>query len=103
MSALLIRLLLLLLPFLLFFLWLRLMKNKKQADGTLDPQTERKIRVISIVGLIAFVAGMAYIIFTVDESTRDKIYVPPHTVDGKVVPGHFEEKPEENSENVKKN
>ena len=103
MGALLIRLLLLLLPFLLFFLWLRYIKGKKQADGTLDPRTERNLTVISVVGLVAFVAGMITLILTSDETTRDKVYVPPTTVDGEVVPGHFEDRPDTDPDDPDKN
>ncbi len=38
--------------------------------------------IIGLIGLISFV--------TPNDSERGRKYVPPHMVDGEIVPGHFE-------------
>ncbi len=38
--------------------------------------------IIGLIGLISFV--------TPNDSEPDRKYVPPHMVDGEIVPGHFE-------------
>lgn len=89
MATILIRLLLFILPFIIFFFIMRLLKRRIKEGDTDEPELERKIGYASLGGIIVLVAGILYILIT-SESNTDQIYIPPHEVDGKIVPGHFE-------------
>lgn len=89
MSMVILRLLLFLLPFLLFFGWLWLMRRSKRAEGELDERTERRIVGAAVAGIVVMIGGFFAFaaIFSADPS-RD--YVPPRFEDGEIKPGRFE-------------
>ena len=70
----------LILPAVLYFLWLRM------AGGEQDRKVPWSWLVIAGVILVAIVlVGLALL-----DGTRDGVYVPPHMENGKIVPGHVE-------------
>lgn len=91
MAGILIRLLLFILPFVIFFLIMRMLKRKIQDGDKDEPELERRIGYFSIGAIVVLLGGFVYIIATSDTNT-DQIYVPPKEVDGEIVPGHFKDK-----------
>ena len=91
MAAILIRLLLFTLPFVIFFLIMRMLKRRIQEGDKDEPELERRIGYFSIGGIVVLFGGIVYILATATTNT-DQIYIPPKEVDGEIVPGHFEDK-----------
>lgn len=93
MSGVLIRVLLVLLPVLLYLLWLRYRQRRQTAlDGEDEAALAAAQRELSWgVGFVVvlLVSGFAYLAFTGGEDPNSR-YVPPRVEDGEVVPGHFE-------------
>lgn len=83
----LLRILLFLLPLILFALWLMMRRRAQDKGGDvrrIDIQMAL-ILVITIIGVLV----LAWIFSTHESGSRDSLYVAPKVVDGKVVPGHF--------------
>lgn len=93
MSGTLIRLFLVLLPVVLYLLWLRYSGKRRSAlDNADEVALAAAQRELSWgVGFVAvlMVATFAYLAFSGGEDPASR-YIPPHMEDGKVVPGHFE-------------
>lgn len=99
MSAILLRVLLFLLPFLLFWLLIKFVRDRRRtAAGPSDPadlaaeeaREERRAWVF-IASLALIVGGVltALLLTSRGSDDRDKVYIPPRVVDGQVVPGRF--------------
>jgi hypothetical protein len=94
MAGAVLRILLILLPFILYFLWLRY--TKKKAEAARDATTSEEVVVEAqnqlVQGLAFLLAIMAavfiYMALTSGEDP-DKEYIPPHMENGKLVPGTF--------------
>jgi hypothetical protein len=82
-----LRALLFALPFAIYGVYLLLLRGR---PGMTRPQTPWT--VLFIVGLSLVAASFVYLGLTEGETTGG-VYVPPHVVDGKIVPGHVEQKP----------
>jgi len=78
------RLLLFLLPFALYALYVYLLRFRPNSSRPQTPWTPLFIAGLSLVVLSFLVLG-----FT-EPQNMEGTYVPPHAVNGKVVPGHFE-------------
>lgn len=97
MSGALIRLVLFLLPFLLFLTWLYLVRQIRRGDGEkVNPVLERLI----VWGGGAFILLFALGLFLYGQSTvmpdsdKDAMrYVPATIENGQLVPGHYEKIP----------
>jgi hypothetical protein len=78
--------LLLLLPFVVYFLWLGF-QRRRYAENALAKRSH--LFWIALVGAALAAAGFLYF---VDPSGAppDSVYVPPRYEGGRVVPGHFE-------------
>lgn len=83
MRTLILRVLLFLLPFALFGIYAFLIGQR----GSARPATPWTL--LFIVGLGLVVASFVIVGLTEGETTHG-VYVPPHTVDGRIVPGHVE-------------
>ncbi len=89
MTGAILRLLLFLLPFVLFYLWVKLAKGKK-SDVGLDPKIERNLKIGMAVAAMLF-AFAVYKTVTSGEGTTELDYVPPNQGEDGIEPGHFEE------------
>jgi bacteriorhodopsin len=74
-------------PFAVYGLYVLLMHRARGRPAPRTPWT-----TLFILGLMAVVASFLYLGFTEGYSTQG-IYVAPHVVDGKIVPGHVEKNP----------
>jgi hypothetical protein len=79
------RALLFLVPFAIYGVYLLLVLRQRPTR----PPTPWAL--LFIVGLVLFVASFIYVGLTEGETTKG-VYVAPHVVNGKVVPGHVETK-----------
>ena len=85
-----IRIILLLLPLIgvLYYLrWRYKLKLSGENASDEDLQQIRKVLTTIVVALILL--GLSLRFFDTTNSDKNKIYVPPHVVDGKVIPGKF--------------
>lgn len=85
MRILLTRLLLFLLPFVLYYAFLTLSHRRPQREFT-------PWMLLAIAGLLLVAASFVWLGLTEGETTAGR-YVPPHVVNGKIVPGHVEKTP----------
>ncbi len=92
MSAVLVRLLLFLAPFLLFFLWLWVMRHTRLGDGRIDPRTARRITQAGIALIIVTVVGFVLYGLLGEGMRPEGPYVPAKSGEQGVERGHFEEK-----------
>lgn len=107
MVAIIIRLVLFLVPIVALLLWIR--KRGKAAethpDGDHDEitadQRQILVRAAVIVALVAIMAVMLNI-FDPTKDRADKVFIPPHVVDGEVVPGRFVDSDSPEAEALKK-
>lgn len=92
MSGVLARLLLFLAPFILFAIWLWVMRRTALGDGRIPPRVARRITASGLALIIVTVFGFVlYGLF--GESTRPEgSYVPAKAGDGGIESGHFEKK-----------
>jgi Family of unknown function (DUF6111) len=74
-------------PFAIYGLYLLLVLRQRAAPTPPTPWA-----VLFISGLSLVVASFIYVGFTEGETTKG-VYVPPHMVNGQIVPGHVEAKP----------
>jgi Family of unknown function (DUF6111) len=79
------RALLFLVPFAIYGVYLLLVLRQRPTR----PPTPWAL--LFITGLILFVASFVYVGLTEGETTKG-VYIPPHEVNGKIVPGHVETK-----------
>lgn len=91
MSGLIVRLLLFILPFILFFMVMKMLKNNIKDHEEKKEEFEKRIKVFSIIGIVALLVGIIFILLTTKHQS-DQIYIPPKEVDGVIVPGHFKDK-----------
>ena len=95
MTTIILRALLFLLPFVLFFFWLRIYRARAAGTGdALSKETERRLKFAATMAIIISLGIIAYFVFT-SEANRGRDYVPPQTIDGKIEPGHFEDEDED--------
>ncbi len=95
MTTLLLRILLFLLPFVLFFFWLRIYRARAAgSQDALSMETERRLKFAATMAIIISLGIIAYFVFTSD-ANRGRDYVPPKTIDGKIEPGHFDNEEED--------
>jgi len=95
MTTLLLRGLLFLLPFILFFFLLRIYRMRVAgADDVLSKETERRLKFAGIMAIIISLGIISYFVFSSD-ANRGSDYIPPKTIDGKIEPGHFEDEEED--------
>jgi hypothetical protein len=81
------RILLFLLPFALYAIYLFLLRWRPNVARPATPWTALFIAGLALVVLSFVVLGL-----TEGESTQG-VYIPPHAVNGKVIPGHVEKTP----------
>lgn len=93
MALVIFRILLFLLPFVLFALWVRYVKKHREKDGKLDPKTQKQIQLGSIVGIVVVLGTILFMGFS-RPSNRDSEYSPPVLEDGKVKPATLTPKTE---------
>ena len=99
MSAILLRVLLFLLPFVLFWLLIKFVRGRRRttAAGASDPATlaadearEERRAWVFIASLVVIIGGvLTALLLTSRGGDRDQIYIPPRVEDGRVVPGRF--------------
>ena len=98
MSAILLRVLLFLLPFVLFWLLIKFVRGRRRTTaGTSDPATlaadearEERRAWVFIASLVVIIGGvLTALLLTSRGGDRDQIYIPPRVEDGRVVPGRF--------------
>jgi hypothetical protein len=80
--------LLFLLPFALYFLYARV--APRDESGKLKHETPWSW--LFIIGLVLAIVGLVWLGLTQSEMHEGK-YVPAHTENGRIVPGHFEDPP----------
>lgn len=87
-----IRIILLLLPLFGVIYYLRWRYKLKTSGRAADDEDLKKIRYM-LLGLIAAMIVLAVTLRFFDTTSTDryKVYVPPHVVDGKVIPGSFKD------------
>lgn len=96
-----LRIMLLLLPIIAVVLWLRWRAKQKNDDADLQKELKRfKVAMAVILAAIVCV-GLSLRVFDDSSGDTDTVYIPPHVVDGKVVPGRFV--PKEEAENTQGN
>lgn len=98
MSAIVLRVLLFLLPFVLFWLLIKFVRGRRRtAAGASDPATlaadearEERRAWVFIASLVVIIGGvLTALLLTSRGGDRDQIYIPPRVEDGRVVPGRF--------------
>lgn len=89
MSGAIARVLLFLLPFLLFFLWLWLMRNTRLGDGRIDPRLQRRITIGGLVAILLTVVGFVAYGLTDRGEGIEGVYEPATFVDGELRPGEI--------------
>ena len=94
MSGAIARVLLFLLPFLLFFLWLWLMRNTRLGDGRIDPRVQRRITIGGLVTIFLTVIGFVGYGLTHRGGGTDGVYEPATFVDGELRPGEIRKEPD---------
>ncbi|WP_417465069.1 hypothetical protein [Kordiimonas sp.] len=102
MTIIILRIALLLMPLVAVIFWLRWRLKKDQTEEERQQDISRLQKTLGVLVLVALVAGVCLRLLddrTGDARTR---YIPPHSEDGKVVPGRFvsddDEEPEEGQE-----
>ena len=98
MSAIVLRVLLFLLPFVLFWLLIKFVRGRRRTTaGPSDPATlaaeearEERRAWVFIASLVLIIGGvLTALLLTSRGGDRDQIYIPPRVEDGEVVPGRF--------------
>ena len=98
MSAILLRVLLFLLPFVLFWLLIKFVRGRRRTTAAAsDPATlaadearEERRAWVFIASLVVIIGGvLTALLLTSRGGDRDQIYIPPRVEDGRVVPGRF--------------
>lgn len=88
------RLLLFLLPFLLFFLWLWVMRNTRLGDGRIDPRLQRRITIGGLVVIVLTFAGFIAYGLTHRGGGTEGVYEPATFIDGQLRPGAIRKEPD---------
>lgn len=84
-----LRIMLLVLPILAVVLWLRWRSKRSIEDVDIELEAKRfRIGIGALLVAMVFV-GLSLRVFDDGAGDTDSVYVPPHVVDGKVVPGKF--------------
>ncbi|RIK92585.1 MAG: hypothetical protein DCC73_12480 [Proteobacteria bacterium] len=89
-----VRVILILLPFVIYFLWLRYTKKRAKAAGDSAAEVEAaQGQFVQALGLlVAFMAALFIYLALSSGEDPQKTYVPPHMENGKVVPGEFRDR-----------
>lgn len=100
MIATLLRIALILMPFLVYVMWLRAVRRQQKIEAAyrqkaIDEAEGRMARAIGFA-VAAAVAVILYIALKAEHHPRGAVYVPPHTEGGAVVPGGFIDLPAKN-------
>ncbi|MCK5574214.1 MAG: hypothetical protein KAI28_00295 [Sphingomonadales bacterium] len=90
MTAFLLRGLLFLLPFILFYVLVKVLRARSRGEA-LDDHTVRLVRVAMGAIVLTVVLGAVWRL-THQGADPSMKYIPPQVVDGEVQPGHFEKK-----------
>lgn len=102
MTIIILRAALLLMPLVAVIFWLRWRLKKDQTEEERRQDISRLQKTLGVLVLVALAAGMS--LRLLDDSTGDARtrYIPPHSEDGKVVPGRFvSEDKEDKQDNMK--
>lgn len=95
MSVIVLRILLVLLPIILFFVWRQYAQAKIKARETDDTEALDALQTRFMwvaFGLVAVFAVLAGTLAMTSGEDTSGVYVPPRMEDGQLVPGHFEER-----------
>lgn len=82
-------LLLFLLPFALYAIYWRLARKGDPVQAA----RPHPWAVLFICGLGLVAASFVWLGFTEGDRNKNGVYVPPHSENGRIVPGHIEKKP----------
>ncbi|MDA5193150.1 DUF6111 family protein [Govanella unica] len=88
-----VRVILILMPFFIYFMWLRSIKRQQQMDSAEREKAReaaegRMARAIGF-GVAAAVAVIIWMTMETEQHERNSVYVPSHTENGQLVPGGF--------------
>ncbi|RME67865.1 MAG: hypothetical protein D6782_01930 [Alphaproteobacteria bacterium] len=87
-----IRILIFLLPFVLFALWLYWRRRGGGAAGRkLEARADRRLLYAMLAFILAVLGIATFEVISKPAPGPDARYVPPRLIDGKVVPGYFED------------
>jgi len=92
MTAAVLRIILFLLPLVLYLMWRRHAQHRAEAQAEGDQETLDQLQtqfMWVVIGLVALFGAIAVSLAFTSGSEPGKVYVPPHMEDGKVVPGTF--------------
>ncbi|WP_417460165.1 hypothetical protein [Kordiimonas sp.] len=95
MTIIILRIALLLIPLVAVIFWLRWRLKKDQTEEERRQDISRLQKTLGVLVIVALAAGVSLRLLddrTGDARTR---YIPPHSEDGKVVPGRFVSEDEE--------
>lgn len=86
-------------PTIMYLVWMKIRRDRIRArnDGTPLPEWE-KLPWPWLIGSGSVLVIIGFVFFGLQtEAKRDQIYVPPQMIDGELVPGHFIDPPEEDT------
>jgi len=89
-----LRILMLLIPVALLFLWLR-WRMKRNQEGGLSDADEQRAKVTLIVLIVALLASGISLKLLDNSGSPSGRYVPARVEDGRIIEGHFVEDEEE--------
>lgn len=89
MTGLILRILLFLLPVLLFTLWVAYVRNRARVEEDYDEKLEQQLKR-GMLAIVLLIAATGIYVLASAKDNRDTTYVPPRTIDGEVEPGHFD-------------
>ncbi|NVJ70446.1 MAG: hypothetical protein HWE08_08845 [Alphaproteobacteria bacterium] len=98
MIAAILRIILLLLPLVALLMWLRWRMKTDRSEDELQQDLTKLRRGLIVVVIMALATGIGLKLTDPNKGDARTKYIPPHTVDGEVVPGRFvpaDEAPEE--------
>ncbi|WP_262696107.1 hypothetical protein [Kordiimonas aquimaris] len=84
-----LRIMLLILPILAVALWLRWRSKQSMEDADLQLEAKRFRIGVGFLLVAMVLTGLSLRVFDDGAGDTDSVYVPPHVVDGEVVPGKF--------------
>ncbi len=89
MILIILRILLFLLPIVALIIWLRWRMKEDKDEAALDNDVRRMRTVLIVIALAILATGLALKFMDGDKGEARTKYIPPHTVNGEVVPGRF--------------
>lgn len=81
----------LLLPIAIYLVWTWITGKQRRTAEEPPRWYEGPWFWLLVAGFVLMVAVMA-VTAVIEGSSPDRVYVPPHVEDGRIVPGHFKEK-----------